>query len=927
MDRVVIGQNANTEVGSGLFVSTPGVNVSDPVVAVSGNLSFDSSNYMQGTVHVIQQGSFSLTCKREEIPAYTPCGKNFIETAGVEIDIDLKNQDGSIPEIAIWYAVGDSSGNYHPWYSSVTYDESLSGNGYCETDITAHDSRTLVHMDSAHFRGKWKKQGKDSIGLYAIASMPFSNGDPKFSLSGNVATDPGGGRTDIAGIIDFTTQAIFDAPLTEAQIGHKFYEGNYDRYIGPDNSYAPGGANAPDKNPNDIFSQNIGLTGVLYFVDDKKLIVNAFMSSSHIPADHVSEEAWAITSMQRASGFKGSHNHNLIPIGQDGQQGTKFVDPLHLFVPGKGKDTFFNEYSDNRLHYNWSHPPNYNWNLLYKYYGTYRSDASYMSTAGNVDGPYGSVYFDPTNGHPVMEYGPSFMMNKHLSNEFIDWANNPSTSGLLRFNPLDPTSAPLRPLSTTPTSHNITGIYKNVEPPLAKIDDNLGAMVLYGSNGWGVQGGSKALEAARRFAPGGAHGFGPSLGGAGSSEALLGDDGWDTYYCKYLIYRTGLGPSPYAVSDDPTLHSSSANIPAGGAMKSGTSMEFWDPGYNAKGLAPSIINNFVFPDDLVGTVNDPATDPFFGKRDAAGRIYGNIHFNLELPEGSNYGSDKFSIINDKPLPVITLDFSEDKWNFENNTNISLAIKNSARLVGGGGSGGFGGRRTITVSKAGDVSDAGPGGGGGGGGGGTGRNFYEATPSTYYGYEMVGSKGKGWGQDYLEINPDVLGKDGTTGSGFNLAGVGGDAALQLVSANILDLSYFGNGTDGGDIFEVIHPPHIQPLISITNSNTGVIISGGGGGAGGYEIDGGDGGDYGAHGQGTSGPIAYTGGNPGYILRASTDAYTKSVLITNINNGIIMGRNPQIPSHDTSNTSGGIAGGWMLTGNNTSDSSLPSTAFYR
>ena len=101
MDRVVIGQNANTEVGSGLFVSTPGVNVSDPVVAVSGNLSFDSSNYMQGTVHVIQQGSFSLTCKREEIPAYTPCGKNFIETAGVEIDIDLKNQDGSIPEIAI----------------------------------------------------------------------------------------------------------------------------------------------------------------------------------------------------------------------------------------------------------------------------------------------------------------------------------------------------------------------------------------------------------------------------------------------------------------------------------------------------------------------------------------------------------------------------------------------------------------------------------------------------------------------------------------------------------------------------------------------------------------------------------------------------------------------------------------------------------
>ncbi|HIB85250.1 MAG TPA: hypothetical protein EYO59_11835 [Chromatiaceae bacterium] len=117
----------------------------------------------------------------------------------------------------------------------------------------------------------------------------------------------------------------------------------------------------------------------------------------------------------------------------------------------------------------------------------------------------------------------------------------------------------------------------------------------------------------------------------------------------------------------------------------------------------------------------------------------------------------------------------------------------------------------------------------------------------------------------------------------------------------------------------------------NSKTGVIMVGGGGGAGGYEVDGGDGGATGNHGQGSAGNwIANTGGNPGYVIVGSDDnydTYYRSIRITNINNGIVQGRNPWLDSHDIIDTSGGAPGVWTLTGNSTIDSSLPATEIYR
>ena len=206
------------------------------------------------------------------------------------------------------------------------------------------------------------------------------------------------------------------------------------------------------------------------------------------------------------------------------------------------------------------------------------------------------------------------------------------------------------------------------------------------------------------------------LDGAGSQESLAKQDVWDTFYCSYVVYSTGSVPPPEAA-----LRPGAAS-PFTTAGKAAESVPLWGgyvgdgPGLGKNESVPSVINNVVFPDDFVGTIGDPATDPFADRRDAFGKIYSNFHFNLNLDQGKNYGSDKFSATTGKPLPVFTLDFSKDKWNYTNSKTVSIAINNSARIVGGGGAGGMGVRDKTVVAKSGDVSGGGFGGGGGGGGG-------------------------------------------------------------------------------------------------------------------------------------------------------------------------------------------------------------------
>ena len=78
MDRVLIGPHANSYFETGLFVSKSGSNVSDPETAIAGNLTFDSTNFIDGTLEVIQEGQFTLQCKREVVPANFPSGIIFL---------------------------------------------------------------------------------------------------------------------------------------------------------------------------------------------------------------------------------------------------------------------------------------------------------------------------------------------------------------------------------------------------------------------------------------------------------------------------------------------------------------------------------------------------------------------------------------------------------------------------------------------------------------------------------------------------------------------------------------------------------------------------------------------------------------------------------------------------------------------------------
>ena len=68
MDRIVLGAHANTQLGSGLFVSTPGANVTHPEHGQYGNLMFDT-NEPHSSLTIIQTGTFKITCKRKAFSA------------------------------------------------------------------------------------------------------------------------------------------------------------------------------------------------------------------------------------------------------------------------------------------------------------------------------------------------------------------------------------------------------------------------------------------------------------------------------------------------------------------------------------------------------------------------------------------------------------------------------------------------------------------------------------------------------------------------------------------------------------------------------------------------------------------------------------------------------------------------------------------
>lgn len=209
-DRVLIGKKTQNE--HGVWVAKPGANVLDPVEAQGGNLSFDSSDRALASLRVIQTGTFQVQCKKtfmgkkgalevgsdEQMRANADYTKRYpfeLDTFGTHAEYyaDLpKNANVALygfgegevpftgnaihhqyvqnvycdygtqtiefnpplpdhiktPYVSVFFAVGNSSGHFHPWYANVACENS-------QYDWQYANSQQCVHMDSAWFRGKW----------------------------------------------------------------------------------------------------------------------------------------------------------------------------------------------------------------------------------------------------------------------------------------------------------------------------------------------------------------------------------------------------------------------------------------------------------------------------------------------------------------------------------------------------------------------------------------------------------------------------------------------------------------------------------------------------------------------------------------------------------------------------------------------------
>jgi hypothetical protein len=406
------------------------------------------------------------------------------------------------------------------------------------------------------------------------------------------------------------------------------------------------------------------------------------------------------------------------------------------------------------------------------------------------------------------------------------------------------------------------------------------------------------------------------LAGAGSKEAMAVDDVYDTFYCTYVVYSTGMSALKIDPQAPKVISIDVRSVNEGGDM--------WrtEKYKNNQNGSDKYYFNLNFPSDFVEEKGVSGKDPFWEHRDPESKkIYGNVLIKFVIPRINSVSGDMVFLGSDTmtydmityggiswragegtPDPVISFDLSDSEFIFENNQNLSISIENSGIVLGGGGSGGKG-------SKAGSIyglpTEA-YGGGGGGAGGGSGIVVTpeETTDGEHRG---VGRGGSGWargggGNFILGANPleaekgnsgDDLGfvnlNDASPGlqftTRFNLFALnpnGGAGATQAIAAP--DSSYIssnepGKGGNGGSVFsfKLSSQGNAIPQIEIINKgapvgetgliNTGgLMVSGGGGGGGGMgrmgidgsvgHVDGAPGALPGKHGNVTQGSPALT-----------------------------------------------------------------------
>jgi len=215
------------------------------------------------------------------------------------------------PYISVFFAVGNSSGHFHPWYANVNCNDS-------QYDWSYANSQQCVHMDSAWFRGKWTFRERTIAPLGHDVNRKFPEqletleGDDFYRWGSGM----GGYSTTSS---DLQYRAAFNADSTVS--GMKFYVGSGGSLKDPatvDPSFKFGASdiveddesrfsrllsryneisfNVGDRDlhsPSSLWGGMLksfaGLQGLTYFANSTHLKLDAFMTPTHSPTPFETE--------------------------------------------------------------------------------------------------------------------------------------------------------------------------------------------------------------------------------------------------------------------------------------------------------------------------------------------------------------------------------------------------------------------------------------------------------------------------------------------------------------------------------------------------------------------------------------------------------------------------------------------------------------
>lgn len=346
----------------GLFVSKENATVTDPNIPKS-DLIFDSRDRDFSTLRVLQSGTFQIQCKKtfmgkkgaleigsdEQLRAnadytkrypfeldtvpefaeyYASLPKNanvalygfgegevpftgnafnqqYVQnvycdygTQVIKFDPPLPSHIGT-PHISVFFAVGNSSGHFHPWYANVNCNDS-------QYDWTYANSQQCVHMDSAWFRGKWTFRERTIAPLGHDVNLQFPS--ELDTLEGNFydfrdydesavskAITPqtrkyrvgtGGSIKDPASV----DPSFKDSPNSSSR---RTNDSRFEKLLSEYNEISFNVGDRDLHSPSSLWGGMLksfaGLQGLTYFANSTHLKLDAFMTPTHSPTPFETE--------------------------------------------------------------------------------------------------------------------------------------------------------------------------------------------------------------------------------------------------------------------------------------------------------------------------------------------------------------------------------------------------------------------------------------------------------------------------------------------------------------------------------------------------------------------------------------------------------------------------------------------------------------